>query len=339
MEHLRNVLVAIYISCSILIIKANLFIIGAILYSPVLRKKTRNHIIISIALADLLLGSFVTPMLATNLIESSIADCHTHLAVQVIGDHGIFFVVGWELVTFNILHLRESNMRFPWNFLKVPVSACLKSFILTIWPWFAALCILVPLIVTNAPIKLYYNLSDDAMCMMRLPRNILVTVCFFSLYLPFYLCVAALVTVVVCYSKGCHKRSSTTLMDSPRNDAIEEAPQRLEVEQQVDRPDNPLVACVPNMVYLVCYMPLIVHTWLHFSNIYTPNAAYGMIVFGLLARSIILPLSWAVFKDIRHELKEYEKKLKNVLGACVRNPLPSTSSAVSFSRLQETQTV
>ncbi|BFY98106.1 hypothetical protein BsWGS_01146 [Bradybaena similaris] len=339
MEYLRNVLVAIYISCSILIITANLLIIFTILYSPVLRKKIRNHIIISIALADLLLGSFVTPMLATSLIESSIADCHTHLAVQVIGDHGIFFVVGWELVTFNILHLRETNRRFPWNFLRLAVSPCLKSIILTFWPWFAALSILVPLIVINTPIRLIYNLSDDVMCMMRLPRNILVTVCFFSLYLPFYLCVAALVTVVVCYSKGCHKESAITLMENPRTVAVEETSERQETDQQTANPDNPLVASVPNTVYLVCYMPLIVHTWLHFSDIYTPTSAYGMIVFGLLARSIILPLSWAVFKDIRHELKEYETKLKGALSLCVSNPPPSTSSAVTFSRLQETQTV
>lgn len=255
---------------------------------------------------------------------------------QVIGDHGIFFVVGWELVTFNILHLRESNRRFPWNCLRLPASPCLKSIILSFWPWFAAACILVPLIVTNTPIRIFYNESDDVMCMMSLPRNVLVTVCFFSLYLPFYLCVAALVTVVVCYSKGCHKESPITLMENPRTVTVEETSERHEMDQQTANPDNPLVASVPNTVYLVCYMPLIVHTWLHFSDIHTPNSAYGMIVFGLLARSIILPLSWAVFKDIRQELKEYETKLKGALSLCVSNPPPSTSSAVTFSRLQET---
>lgn len=83
MDYLRSVMLAIYISLSILIIASNLAIIFVIVYSSALRKLLRNHMMISMAMADLLMGSFVTPMLAATLIESSVADCHTHIAVQV----------------------------------------------------------------------------------------------------------------------------------------------------------------------------------------------------------------------------------------------------------------
>uniref|UniRef100_A0A0B7A5M7 G-protein coupled receptors family 1 profile domain-containing protein n=1 Tax=Arion vulgaris TaxID=1028688 RepID=A0A0B7A5M7_9EUPU len=340
MDYQNKVLIGIYISSSILIIAANLAIIAVILYSPLLRKKARNHIIVSIALADLLLGSFVLPMLATNLIDSSaIADCHTHIAVQIIGDYGILFVVGWQLVTFNILHIQENSLKCNWNFFKLPTSACLKSFILVSWSWFAALCILVPLITTSAPVRFAYNISDDFMCMMLLPKTVLIAVCVFSLYLPYYLCVCALITIVVCYSKGCHKAPTSTLMENLNPDAAGEVTEQQTQQQPLTSSENPLVAAISNTVYLVCYTPLVVHIWLYLSEIYTPNSVNGMIVFGTLARSIILPLSWVAFKDIQEELKDYKRKLKVAISMCASNPLPSTASSVSFSRLQETQSV
>ncbi|GFR72386.1 hypothetical protein ElyMa_003839000 [Elysia marginata] len=82
-DEFRDTLVGIYITCSIFIIGTNLFMMGVILYSPALRLVPRNALIVGICVADLLMGSFVTPMFTRTLVESKFPDCHTHLALQV----------------------------------------------------------------------------------------------------------------------------------------------------------------------------------------------------------------------------------------------------------------
>lgn len=240
-------------------------------------------------------------------------------------------------MTFNVLHIQESNSRFSLARFQLPVWKWVKNITVATWPWLVALCMLLPLVITNMPVKIY-TIADDAVCRIALPRSLLIIICFFSLYFPFYLCVSALVTSVICYSKGCHRDPPTALMgDVNANSPGEESAQTQ--EQSLACRENPLVVFIPNTVYLVSYMPFIVFTWLHFSEIYTPTSIYGMTIFGVLARSFILPISWLVFKDIRHDLKDFYSRLKRTFLLCISNPPTSTSSSVSFSRLRESHTV
>ena len=324
---------------------------------------------------------------------------------------------------------------------------------LTALPWLVAIATIAPVVLFNASVTRKYRLNnghilEDVMCMLRLPRSVLLTAMFLSLYLPFYLCVIALVTMIFCHSRAGHSRNhdyhhppqhqylvqngyeedSSTPHDSrtqgpeasiangdtevgiegdlgaedtditdiqphlPDADAMR-SPTNLQPstlstfpplvenmdqehvpvdnfhghEEQHSQRDmrergNPILSfssnseslvahCLPNAVYLMCYTPLLVHTWLHLSGVYTPDRAYGLVLFILLSRSFLMPLSWLAFSDIRHEASELWCVLKTCLASVSSRGGPglvgglggrasmSSSSSVTFSRLQETQTM
>ncbi|GFO49688.1 hypothetical protein PoB_007619300 [Plakobranchus ocellatus] len=266
---------------SILIIGSNLLLLGVILYSPGLRRTPRNALVVGISVADLLMGCFVMPMFTRTLVESQFPDCHTHLAVQLISGHVIFFIVGWTLVILNILNLirrrRQSRLKSdsqtdhqantstprsspsfvprpqtlplspqcsgqalrrvpsrrmpgqpgsyhtplspqnPYSPYFLPCTspcstlfpAWLRTAALAALPWAAAIITVVPVVVLPVSRIIFgegEHYEESVMCMLILPRSVLLVAASLSFYLPFYLCVGFLVTIIFCYSRGARYR-------------------------------------------------------------------------------------------------------------------------------------
>ena len=323
--------------------------------------------------------------------------------------------------------------------------AWLKILTLTALPWVVSMVTIVPLVLFNASLDRMYSLQgdymlEDVMCMLILPRPVLLTATFLSLYLPFYLCVTALVTLIICHSRlqrleshsyhhpSLHPdhiqsgfqddsrqerregqipngRAQVRLEDGDSDMALQPHLPCLDVyssppevqqtalssstplienigqdrvltenlsssgnrnyptacldgrgvqdhmspscDMRVNDSDSLLALCLPNAVYLMCYTPLLVHTWLHLSGVYTPDRAYFLALFFLLSRSFLMPISWFVFPDIRQEASENWEVIRNFLASicssrlcCYRSRgLTSSASSVTFSRLQENPAV
>ncbi|GFR58111.1 hypothetical protein ElyMa_003473400 [Elysia marginata] len=333
----------------------------------------------------------------------------------------------------------QTNIEIPTALPRSPACSSyflpwMKIFLLTALPWVVSTCTVVPLVLSNASVSRVYRLEgdhlmEDVMCMLRLPRAVLLIATFLSLYLPFYICAAALVVLIFCHGRPgrsehhnyCRSRQHSyqgieddtneerreiSQSNGLSNDVVEGSlpgevedsilqprlpsqTSHLDMQQPIPSSSSPLIEtmqqrpvtmsnlstgeatvpserrilqtlnnsslsssgsqslfalCLPNAVYLMCYTPLLVHTWLHLSRVYTPDRAYGLVLFVLLSRSFLLPLTWLAFPDIRQETSELWIILKDFLssfGLCgLRGRASmSSSSSVSFSRLQENQTM
>ncbi|CAL1526574.1 unnamed protein product [Lymnaea stagnalis] len=335
MERYIQPLIAIFVTSSILIIASNLIILYIILYSRSLRCMPKYIVVVSIAVSDLLMGCFAIPVYLRHLIEQHTMDCTENIALEIISDFGVFFIVGWSLVTFNVVTTKRGNSGFPFEIVERAFSACAKcSKILLLWPWLAATCILVPLVVSSV-VSFEHPQTFEVFCISNLSRNALIVMNFFAMHLPYYLNVAFLITTLVCYCHGCSRRRSATLVTySEMNhvDAVEDA--------DPDPPaDNPLLCTTPMLIYCLCFLPFITETWLNFvgiSHFISMETIYFCLAVSL-SRSFLVPMSWLVYKDVREEAAEKCKLIQKLLYACGRNPPTSTSTSVSFSRLQETQ--
>ncbi|RUS82955.1 hypothetical protein EGW08_009292, partial [Elysia chlorotica] len=287
----------------------------------------------------------------------------------LIGDHGVFFVVGWSLMILNGMHPPHSLTQDSRVVLPHP---CTCSFIFPAWlklaslaalPWLISMVTIIPLVLFNASVHKTktYSLNgdymlEDVMCMLIMPRAVLLTVTFMSLYLPFYVCVTALVAIIICQNSALSENCSTPDERNNHPDGNCSTGRSLEShlsfspERYVQTPDSGvslLALCLPNAVYLVCYTPLLVHTWLHMSGVYTPNRAYFVALFLLLSRSFLLPMSWLSFPDVRQNAYENMRFARDFMVSfcpgqvcCLRSRgMTSSTSSVTFSRLQENPNV
>ncbi|XP_005096485.2 uncharacterized protein LOC101848344 [Aplysia californica] len=342
---------AIYIASTVLIILTNLGVLGVVLSSYRLRHSLRHLLMVSLAVADLLLGSFVCPLYIRTALEPGYPHCHLNLALEVVGDHGVFFVTGWTLVTLNLFLLhKHSWLHWPCEqTCRSRVAPWLRGTALIMWPWLVGLLILVPLLTMNV-VTFDLNQDESPLCMLSLPENILVIVGFLSLYLPFYLVVASTITLMACSKRNRNpppEPGSNTLIDGSQDatstaaagsDAATPEEETPEVQrEEVTSRDNVMHILLPNYVYLVCYLPFVTHTWLYMRGVHTPRFVYLFILSGLLARSYLLPLSWLIFRSVREDVVEGWAKVKDIFCSCVRHSSTSASSSVSFSRLRESQ--
>lgn len=192
------------------IIFFNVTLLLVIVCSKAARARTRNALLVSMCMADLLVGAFTHPVYIHSYRTGTfLKSCELHLLLQLIGDYSQDFVCFWTLVTVGGLYVyRLVGQRWGWR-MSLPgqygrlsssrLPPCLrfchsvKRILLVAWPWIAVLIIPIPILLVSVDPRAREVFWDETFCPLHItfPARIAVLV------LVFYLPMAALLMLVV----------------------------------------------------------------------------------------------------------------------------------------------
>ncbi|XP_059144583.1 uncharacterized protein LOC131931770 [Physella acuta] len=323
---------ALLITASVLIIVTNLSLIALILTSRTLRHTPSNLIIACIAFGHLLIGSFVLPFYIRFHYMGPTEDCSLNVALPISFQYISIFVVAWSMVTFSVYNVTKFHRSMTPKWLIGLQNCCSQRKICILWSYVAGPCFIIP--VVWASLRSHKGAEDELMCMLMMPSGWGVMLAFFCLHLPYYLCIADIITILVFQGRGCYRE----LPPSLTTDRPEE-----EVEGESRAPiENPVLASFPMIVYAIGMFLLIVDDWLILGGPHGQARSqaemmeFGAVVSALIT-PIVLPFTWLVFNDIKTEAAESLRNVLKMFQLCCSKPATSTPTTVTFSRLQETQ--
>jgi len=138
--------------------------------------------------ADLLMGSFVLPLVIRTRLTRAWHPCDVTMALQVTSDYLVFFISGWTLVTqsFLLLHRHTTVLRCLPG-LPSSLPKWVRTAVLVAWPWVVGVCISVGVGIRYAhkeTIGLGYYDDEDILCMLRLDAVALVVMNVVCVMLP-----------------------------------------------------------------------------------------------------------------------------------------------------------
>ncbi|XP_076450093.1 uncharacterized protein LOC143286418 [Babylonia areolata] len=208
-ELLYRLVIAVDILLCAAIIVCNLLLLLSILFSKRARARTRNVMLVSVCVADLLVGAFTHPVYIHSYHTGTLFhSCEMHILMQLIGDYSQDFVCFWTLVTLGTTYMyRLAAGRWGWGSshmrrygrLSPPASRCdsfvriSKKALLVGWPWLGTLLIPIPILMSTVEQRTRDAFWDETFCPLHTPFPSRMVV----LVLVFYLPMAAMLLLCV----------------------------------------------------------------------------------------------------------------------------------------------
>ncbi|XP_070199325.1 uncharacterized protein [Littorina saxatilis] len=208
-ELLFRWVIAVDILLCAAIVVSNFFLLLSILFSKRARSRTRNAMLVSVCVADLLVGAFTHPIYIHSYHTGTLFhSCEMHILMQLIGDYSQDFVCFWTLVTMGSVYVHKlAGERWGWGSpqptqygrLTPTRSKCdtaarvAKKALLVGWPWLGTLLIPVPILMANVDQTTRDAFWDETFCPLHTPFPLRMVV----LVLVFYLPIAALLLLCV----------------------------------------------------------------------------------------------------------------------------------------------
>lgn len=331
---------AVYISMEVIcmieaisIIATNLLLLIVIVSSPTMRVKLRNHLVMSLVVANLIVGVFSSPFVVDIAVRRDWAHgCYFHVVRILLTGYVQNFVSLWGVVLLT-LHYLCGLLQYdgPAFLVRLPgkVRAAIPGVCVAL-PWIAAVVLVVPLVFGSLH-PYSYILWADGKCPIFLSRWVVYLLNVLTYFLPAICALAVIVAIITVYRRRLALFGLNTLKKMEMGENLVGDGEELE---------KPYVHVVVTLVTVIGMAPEHVYTILRLTvKMSWRGMVVGQVFVMLLSElePVVLALVLLIMlSDVRMRLAELFSKLR--LSTLCRSPPDSTETAVapvSFKGLSE----
>ncbi|KAK7499702.1 hypothetical protein BaRGS_00009043 [Batillaria attramentaria] len=188
---------------AILILATNVFLFAVLLSSPKLRGNMRNHLVLSLVVANLIVGVFSSPFAVDYTVRRDwVHGCYFHVVRSLLTVFVQNFVSMWGVVLLALHYLcRLLQYDGPAFLLRLPTMLRrMAPGVYVALPWLVALLLVVPLVFGGLH-HYVWVLWTDTKCPMMLSRWAKYTLNVLTYFLPAVLLIVLFVTILFVYRR------------------------------------------------------------------------------------------------------------------------------------------